>query len=174
MSGAVEIIGGIAAVGQIVTQVFQVVSLMGEIHRNMQNGPGSNQDQENMIQRVVELVATIQQNHTGDNLVKAFTDAFQQDAELLRRKLQGISINTTDSVVARLRKSLKRKSKDQEILKLERRLEWAIATINTCQGSYTNAMIADMYNVIVRKEMVGLKTLIVGIFYDIPRNGKLI
>jgi hypothetical protein len=159
MSGLAEVIGGMAAGTQIVGQIIQVVRLLIEIQANMNNGPGSVQEQDRRIQQCINLVMMIKKNHSGDPLAMSLTDASLQDAELLHKELHGISIDAADGVIDRFRKSVKRKAKERDILKLESRLQLAMAMINAYEGTNMNALLNDIYDIMVRKQKVGLISL---------------
>ncbi|KAH8586516.1 hypothetical protein B0O99DRAFT_695415 [Bisporella sp. PMI_857] len=156
-------LGEVAAVAQLVGMVFKGVSILAEIRANMKDGPGSIQEGEMKIQRVLKLIAEIEYGQADNALVKAFTSRLQQDVLLLKEKLKGLSINAEDGMLVRLGKSIKQKCKEKDVLKVEKRLEQEMAMVNTCQGAMANAMIKDIHSLIIPKELqLATSTLQIG------------
>jgi hypothetical protein len=150
MSGigeAAAVAGGVAAFADLAGLVFKGASILAEIRANMKVGPGSIQEEEAKLQHVLELIAKIEHGQADNSLVKAFTGPLQQDALLLKEKLKGLSISAGDGMLVRLRKSIKRKCKEDDVSKVEKRLEQKMAIVNT-------AMIKDIHSRIIPKKLV--------------------
>ena len=119
-----SILGEAAGVADLVRLVFKGISILAEIEANMKVGPGSIQEEETKIQHVLELIAKIEYAQADNALLKAFTGPLQQDALLLKERLKGLSIGAGDGMLVRLGKSIKRKCKEKDVVKVEKRISW--------------------------------------------------
>jgi hypothetical protein len=126
----VEVLGGVAAAGQLIGQCLKIASLLMDLRSKMKVGPQSAHEQALYNQELIDLYFKIQQDTSKGEMKDPFAQSCLEDAIQLRDIFRRLSVNAGDGSVKRLIKSVEWKAKEKEILRICTSLQQKKATLS--------------------------------------------